>query len=225
MPEQPDVDQFKFDHLKAKQRLIRDGFPSDLGLRVHRALSWLGRAEMAGEDLDASFIFYWISFNAAYADELNETTFTGERSAFEDFFRKITELDKSGLIYDVIWQKFSQSVRLLLNNKYVFQPFWKFHNHVPGYEDWEKRFDGSKKRIAIALSRQDTVLILTTLFDRLYVLRNQLVHGGATWNSSVNRAQVRDGSAIMAFLVPIFINSMMDHPETQWGAPYYPVVD
>jgi hypothetical protein len=68
-------------------------------------------------------------------------------------------------------------------------------------------------------------VILSTLFDRLYVLRNQLVHGGATWNSSVNRAQVGDGARIMAFLVPLFIDLMMDNPEFAWGAPYYPVVE
>ena len=63
------------------------------------------------------------------------------------------------------------------------------------------------------------------LFDRLYVLRNQLVHGGATWNSSVNREQVKDGANILSFLVPIFVDLMMDNPQTDWGAPYYPVVD
>ena len=68
-------------------------------------------------------------------------------------------------------------------------------------------------------------MILTCLFDRLYVLRNQLVHGGATWNSSVNRQQVGDGARIMAFLVPLFIDIMMDHPQSDWGAPYYPVVE
>ena len=50
------------------------------------------------------------------------------------------------------------------------------------------------------------------VFDRLYVLRNQLVHGGATWNSSVNRAQVRDGAAILGFLLPVFVDLMMDNP-------------
>ena len=44
------------------------------------------------------------------------------------------------------------------------------------------------------------------LFDRLYVLRNQLVHGGATWNSSVNRGQVKAGAEILAFLVPVFVD-------------------
>ena len=63
------------------------------------------------------------------------------------------------------------------------------------------------------------------LFDRLYVLRNQLVHGGATWNSSVNRDQVKDGARILAFIVPIFVDLMMDNPDRDWGAPYYTVVD
>ncbi len=54
--------------LKAKQRELRGGFPETMGLRVHRAISWIGRAEAAGDD-DARFLFLWIGFNAAYADE------------------------------------------------------------------------------------------------------------------------------------------------------------
>lgn len=63
--------------------------------------------------------------------------------------------------------------------------------------------------------------ILEELFDRLYVLRNQLLHGGSTWQGSVNRSQVQDGAAIMAFLVPHFINLMLDNPTTDWGIPPY----
>lgn len=39
-----------FAELKEKQRALRAGFPPDMSLRVHRALSWLRRAEAAGED-------------------------------------------------------------------------------------------------------------------------------------------------------------------------------
>ena len=63
------------------------------------------------------------------------------------------------------------------------------------------------------------------LFDRLHVLKNQLVHGGATWNSSVNRDQVRDGARTLGFLVPIFVDLMMDNQGENWGLPYYPVVE
>jgi hypothetical protein len=71
----------------------------------------------------------------------------------------------------------------------------------------------------------DTVRVLTLVFDRLYVLRNQLVHGGSTWNSIVNRDQVRDGAAILSFLVPVFTDVMMENPDEEWGRPFYPVVD
>lgn len=55
--------------LKTKQRAIRAGFPETMGLRAHRAISWIGRAEASGDDDDARFIFLWIAFNAAYADK------------------------------------------------------------------------------------------------------------------------------------------------------------
>jgi len=215
----------KFPALKTKQREIRDGFPGDLGLRVHRALSWLQRAEMAGDDHDAAFIFYWIAFNAAYADELRNPDLEGERSVFADYFQRLTSLDREQRIYEAIWQRFSQEIRLLLRNKFVFQPFWRHQNGEPGYDTWEESFERSKRRVAVAMNASDTRTILCTLFDRLYVLRNQLVHGGATWNSRVNRDQVRDGAHILAVLVPVFIDLMMDNPQATWGAPYYPVVD
>ena len=75
------------------------------------------------------------------------------------------------------------------------------------------------------MSAGDAARILSILFDRLYVLRNQLVHGGATWNGSVNRDQVRDGAAVLGTLLPIFIEIMMDNPGQNWGKPFYPVVD
>ena len=52
-----------YQSLKAQQREQRDGYSINLGLRVHRALSWLNRAEQAHDDQDAQFIFLWIAFN------------------------------------------------------------------------------------------------------------------------------------------------------------------
>ena len=222
-------DELAYKRLKSKHRNVRDTHPQDLSLRLHRALSWLQRAEIAEcaepQDPDAIFIFYWIAFNAAYAAETAEALDIGERSVFSDYFAKILTLDKESAIYNAIWERFSGSIRVLLDNKYVFQPFWKYHNGEAGYEDWERRFKFNRKHARTALASMDTVTVLTTLFDRLYVLRNQLIHGGATWNSSVNRNQVQDGARIMAFLVPVFIKLMMDNPNQDWGKPYYPVVD
>ena len=59
-----------FQELKQRHRQERDAQHSNLRLRVHRALSWLDRAEQA-DDLDGRFIFLWIAFNAAYATEID----------------------------------------------------------------------------------------------------------------------------------------------------------
>lgn len=214
-----------FESLKEKQRLIRDGFDPNVGLRVHRALSWLQRAEIAGDDPDSAFIFYWIAFNAAYALDSGCQERNGEKDAFSNFLIKMASFDNEQIIYNALWVEFPISIRVLLENKYVYQPFWNHHNQVPGYNDWNEGFTRSKKKAAIALQNHDTKTILMTAFNRLYTLRNQTLHGGSTWNSSINRAQIRDGRDILAFLVPIFVDLMMDHPTAGWGAPYYPVVD
>jgi hypothetical protein len=212
-----------FDELKAKHRALRSGFPQSVDLRVHRALSWLKRAEQETDDHDSAFVFYWIGFNAAYAADVRELE--GERLRIDEFFRKLTSLDDAQRIYDAIWETFSQAIRSLLDNRFVFDAFWKHQNRVPGHADWHKRFKDSKERTSRALATRDTHAILATLFDRLYVLRNQLVHGGATWSGARNRNQVRDGARIMAVLVPVFIDIIMDNPEVDWGEPHYPVVE
>lgn len=216
----------KFITLKEKQRAIRAGFPETMGLRVHRAISWVGRSEACDGDDDARFLFLWIAFNAAYADEREfQTIAPGERAAFLDFFRKLVALDKEKKVYKALWQRFTGPVRLLMDNRFVFNPFWQHHNGIDGYEDWEARFNASVRSFNQAFQAGDTARVLSFVFDRLYVLRNQLIHGGATWNSSINRAQVRDGGAILAFLLPVFIDLMMDNSEQDWGKPFYPVVE
>ena len=211
--------------LKAKQRAISKGFPETMGLRAHRAISWIGRAEKCGDDDDARFIFLWIAFNAAYADEREfQGIAPGERAAFIDFFGRLVALDQSRRIYRAVWERFSGPVRLLMDNRFIFNPFWQHHNGIDGFADWEERFRTSARSFAHAFQSGDTARVLSFVFDRLYVLRNQLVHGGSTWNSGVNRAQVRDGAAILAFLMPVFVDLMMDNPEKDWGKPFYPVV-
>lgn len=214
----------RLDHatLKAKQRAIRADFPETMGLRVHRAISWIGRAEDCGADDDARFVFLWIAFNAAYADA-REFQMPGERAAFVDYFSRLVALEQ-GRIYNALWQRFSGPVRLLMENRYVFNPFWQYHNGIEGFADWEDRFTTSARAFAGAFQAGDTSKVLSFVFDRLYVLRNQLVHGGATWNSGINRAQVRDGAAILTFLMPVFVDLMMENPQADWGRPFYPVV-
>lgn len=222
------------DKLKEKQRSIRHDFSLPLTLRVHRALSWLRRAENEDVDLDVRFILLWIGFNAAYAGDLDRALDLSddnlgkagnERERFDQFFAALVDMDVGNRIYDVIWGRFSQEIRLLLDNKFIFAPFWKYHSREFGGAGWEVSFDSAKHAANRALAEKNTAVVLSILFDRLYVLRNQLVHGGATWDSSANRNQVRDGAALLGCLLPVFIDLMMDHPDREWAMPNYPVVE
>lgn len=198
-------------------------------LRMHRALSWLQRAEAAGDDDDVAFICLWIAFNAAYAQDLADgASSTSERQAFRNFMGEVCALDKSKSLAALVWQVFPGPIRVLLDNQYVFQPFWDAQGNprtdgsIPDH--WREAFDDARKRVHGAFAQQDTERVLYEVFVRLYTLRNQLMHGGATWNSSVNRAQVRDGRALLARVLPVMLGVMMDHPARFEGKPFYPVV-
>ena len=105
------------------------------------------------------------------------------------------------------------------------QSFWDFHSGKISEEQWKERLEQDKKIANRALANRDTQLLLGIVFNRLYTLRNQLVHGGATWNSSVNRKQLKDCTKLLYQLVCIIIELMMTHPDTLWGDACYPVVD
>lgn len=212
-----------YETLKKRHRQERDDYHPNLSLRVHRALSWLQRAEQA-DDADGQFIFLWIAFNAAYATDLHEEYRATEKLVFAEFLEKLISLDNQRQLATLTWEEFPGSIRVLLNNRYVFQGFWDFQNGAISQQDWEGHFDRARVAAQIALGKQDTTAVLGITLNRIYTLRNQLIHGGATWGSSVNRDQLRDCVAFMSKLVPVILTIMMDSPDTLWGDACYPVV-
>ena len=198
-------------------------------LRMHRALSWLQRAVDEKTDDDVAFMCLWIAFNAAYAqDNGGHTDNASERQTFRNFVAEACRLDADKALSALVWQVFPGPIRVLLDNQYVFQPFWDALNnpHSDGSvpQHWREAFADARQRVQRALTQQDTERVLYEVFVRLYTLRNQLMHGGATWNSSVNRAQVRDGRALLARLLPVMLEVMMSNPVHFDGRPFYPVV-
>ena len=202
----------------------RETFNENFRLRIHRSLSWLKQAEQI-EELDFKFISLWIAFNAAYAREIEDIPI-GDKATFNEFIMRICALDEEHQVYNLIWQKFSGSIRLLLDNKYIFQPFWDFHNGKISETEWEKAFFLAKDKLLYALEEKKTDKVLTGLFQRLYTLRNQILHGGSTFNSKVNREQVKDGCNILSFLIPVMLEIMMKHhDDIEWGKPFYPDIN
>ncbi|MCE0732430.1 hypothetical protein LWH48_06390 [Halomonas sp. G15] len=208
-------------HLKARQRTERHQHAEGIGLRIHRALSWLLRSELCDDD-DGRFIFLWIAFNAAYANDLGEMR-VPESRLLGEFLQRLSQLDNHDYLYQLVWSRYPGAIRVLLDNRYVFQSYWDHQNGLPGSEDWEVRFASARQAAHAALANHDTGTVLSIVFQRLYTLRNQLIHGGATWGSSVNREQLRDANNIMGEVVPAIIAILLDNAHRHWGDACYPV--
>lgn len=208
--------------LKTRQRAERGSHPESIALRIHRALSWLQRSEQCDDD-DGRFVFLWIAFNAAYANELGDSKMA-EGQQFSLFLKRLIDLDSKKQLHQIIWQQYAGAIRLLLDNPFVYQPFWNHQNRQPGFENWQEHFQQAKKASHKALASNDTCALLGIVFSRLYTLRNQLVHGGATWNSKTNREQLRDANCILGDIVPVVIEILLDNTDAHWGEACYPVV-
>ncbi len=210
------------DELQTREQVIfPQGGPSTVvSLRVHRAVTWIRRAEQARDD-DGKFLFLWIAFDAICAEDRADG---GQVQAWEirrEFFRKIARCQHADDVSEAVWERFFDAIAALMESKYVFGPFWKHSNGVSGYANWKQRLRRDSERFRKTLMGRQTQTVLLLLFDRLYVLRNQLLHGGATCGSSLNRDSVEPGTKILGTLVPIFVHLMLDHPKRDWGRPHY----
>ena len=210
------------DALKARLKQQPERYADSSRIRLHRAVSWLRRAEREHDDADARFIFLWITFNAAYASEFGPED--SERGRFRQFIAQLVAVDEHRHLHQAVFERFTGPIRALIENRFVFEPFWRALREHDASNRWEEAFASSRKAALAAVLNGQTETVLSIVFDRLYVLRNQLIHGGATWSGGLNRAQVGDGARILMTLVPAIVELMLDHPELDFGDILYPVV-
>ena len=204
----------------------QDALPENLALRLRRAKSWLERAKKEEGDRDAEFIFYWIAFNSIYGKEESSGFRSKDRELYDDFFRTVLSIDPENRISEAVWKNLSDTTSRLLENQFVYRPFWKnVFSRGKDCKNWKSKFEEDERRGLSTLARGNTRGALNIIFDRLYVARNQIIHGGAAWEIGRNREQIRDGAAILALLVPRFIELMESNPHIDWGPPDYRFVD
>ena len=203
-------------------RLQRDDQEEALRIRIHRAISWLGRAEKEKDDLDARFIFLWISLNAVYAQE-----FGGESKQVEqvrNFITSLLTVDVKRRLHGLLLQNYSGAIRNVLQDKYMFEKFWESGRRHDSSDAWKASFAASSKDAMDAVLANRTVDVFCHVYQRLYVMRNQLIHGGATYGSKVNRDQLVNALQVMEKLVPLVIELMIPVKENIFGELAYPVL-
>ena len=189
--------------------------------RVRRAISWGVAAENAtGED--EQFIFYWIALNATYGNE--ETASANERFKRTKFFEKICELDVENNINKALIAIQNQ-LRVFVDNKYMYDEYWKLLKNEVTPERFEDLKVRVRKKIYTGLmSKEGEIGLLDYLFDLISLLRNQIFHGLATYQSSVNREQLIPCVEILKNTVPIIVEIVLKHSEVDWGSISYPYI-
>lgn len=205
--------------LSRKHKAIN--LPENLSIRIHRAISWIKSAEKQEGNLDIKFLSLWIAFNACYAVDINGFNSKPEKAKLRDFTSSLVQFDRVRL-YNLFWEKYSGPVRVLIENKFVFEKFWEYNRGEA--EDYLPSFNKSIATALNCLSKENIEGLLEIVLERLYTLRNSIVHGGSTFNSKLNRNQLKDACNIMQLLVPIIIDIMLENNEHDWGEIAYPVV-
>ena len=190
--------------------------------RIERCESWIAQAEEYKDNEDIAFICWWIAFNALYRHEEKISESRSDRSFRVEFFETICERDQEQQqIYGAVWNKFSGPIRTLMSNQYAHKWFWEYRNGEISHQKYNIEKEKDDNQFRKDFEKRNTANMLKWLFDRLYVLRNQIMHGNATRNSRRNRDSMRDGLNILSFLVPIFFGIIKNNPEIDLGKPYY----
>ena len=187
--------------------------------RRRRADSWLAQSENVDSD-DEKFIFLWIAFNAAYGGEPGNTP---ESNVLGKFLDKILNRDNKKSMEKILFENISPTLfHQIMQNKYMFEPFWQSVRRETGKGTWKKSFDKDNEDAIRYHKDRRAKLVLEEILKRLYTLRNQIFHGGTTFAAGKGRDQLRDGVEIMARLVPAILAIMKNAKSDDWGTVAYP---
>lgn len=196
-------------------------------LRIQRALSWLRKAAYIQDDLDLQFLSLWISFNAMHAQDLDAAEQCHQRtsSQFHVFLERLYPQDHSQKISHLVWNKMPQQIQWLLDHPYAFQDYWNYKNQKISQLTWKANFAVEQQRVLQAFQTKDTQRIIITVFERLLTLRNQILLGGTSYNSAMNRQQLKDSCYILLMLLPVFLEVLIENAQhLDFTKPFYPIM-
>jgi len=203
----------KFCAIPAERREANQAF----SVRIWRGLSWLERGE-AADDLEGQFISLWIAFNAIYGHLEDDGLSAPDHATWQKFLADIVAADGTDLLGRILWGD-QFHVLKLIDNKYLFRPFWL------GQPDAEDKLARARRQSLAAFQDRNRLAVLQELFERLYVLRQQVFHGAATSGSKLNRRVMKLGTTAMSHIMPAMLGIMIAAgPEADWGDVCFPPV-
>ena len=222
-------------------------FKADNEKRLRRMEAWILRAEAfratdkeysdalinpRGEDdlaigVHADFIFWWIALEAGYAREGSQGEASGSREDMKAFIHLAMRKRIRGESWSGTLDRVKDSAIALIELPPASQCYWRSGRAQPvAWEgEFRKEVEGAKRDLQSAISsnfRAMRQILLFLLRRRLYVVRNQIFHGGSSLDRSYGRPQVELGVDLLSAMVPKFCGIISSHQDVDWGPVPYP---
>jgi len=107
----------------------------DTAIHIHRAFSWLGRAEACHKnDSDIALLCRWAGFNAIYAQwDIDERSTISDKFSWQHFASRILELDEDKHVAFVIRRQ-ERRINEMFASKYLNSRNWRKHE-IPNHQE------------------------------------------------------------------------------------------
>ncbi|MBG79801.1 MAG: hypothetical protein CMJ39_03700 [Phycisphaerae bacterium] len=203
--------------------LIEQGEHEAIRIRLHRALSWLKRAEECdADDYDGRVIFSWIALNSLYGESATPGVDQDkEWQVRAAFLEAMVEGDANGRIQSWLKPMRSQCDRIL-SEEHLYAFYWS----DPSPEQARRARSTPRTVGRHYHDREEVIKVLLPMIDRISLLRNQLMHGLATCGSSVNRHIVEPCADLIEGLVGVLLQMIIEDGlwecEEAWDPVPYP---
>ena len=197
--------------------------------RVRRADSWIkASARLQADQLHETFLFLSIAFNCLYGRSQYEGDEARIAEDLKVFFAKIVDLadydrkDGGELLPHAV-RTASKDGALLIRDRYLDSRYWMRALPV------ERLHAALKSDAAVALGQVSAGAygdFLLVCFKRISVLRNQVMHGCATYGpATAGRSSLAVAVRFTKVLIPAFLALVRNHGRhVQWEAVPYPRV-
>ena len=141
-----------------------------------------------------------------FADAHLEAGDKKARNEIRKYLKCLMPLNRD-LIHNLFWKGavFNAGISLM-KDKYLYKPFWK------SQDGWRADWDVERTEFIEAASPSEMQktkipdILAKTIFDRLYVLRNQVMHGSATHKSRHNRTALGHGVKVLERALPVSLS-------------------
>lgn len=175
---------------------------------------------MPDTENDVRFMVLWVAINSLYArwDNLRNTPHydSDSRNAFLEMVYGWDQTTFNGLI--------SAKRGLILKhleNPFLSGVFWR----DPHHPDAKTHATEDARHLDNNFKNKSHLKVLKQAFDRLYVLRGQLMHGAATGGSKLNRKTLNYGVLLLMSVMPTILETTIDYgSHDDWHDLCYPPI-